>query len=302
MPIHRRSVRSRVLMAALALSGLVLACGGRDEERGAVAVAAAARYSKEKLDAALAGTDSTFVLHDLARDVYVKHDPARATERFSPCSTFKIPNTLIALETGAARGPDHAIAWDAKQHPKQPFWDEVLEPRGLDWARDHTLTSAFHQSVVWYYQELAKQIGDQRMARYVDELEYGNRDTSGGIDQFWLSSSLTISADEQVAFLGKLATRRFELQPSTYDAAHAVFETESGPGYRLLAKTGSGDGPGGKGLGWYVGIVERGDERYVFAFNMTAPFETVLDRRVPLARAALRALGVLPPLPEAPTE
>ncbi|MGI9140377.1 MAG: hypothetical protein ACR2GJ_04635 [Gemmatimonadaceae bacterium] len=34
----------------------------------------------------------------------VRHNPERAAQRSIPASTFKIPNTLIALETGVATG------------------------------------------------------------------------------------------------------------------------------------------------------------------------------------------------------
>jgi len=250
------------------------------------------RYSQEALAAALEGFDCAFVLHDLARDVYVRHDPRRAAKRFSPCSTFKIPNTLIALETGVLTGPDAVIPWDRKRDPRQPFWDEVLKPRGVDWARDHTLRSAFANSCVWYYQEVARRVGDQRMARYLDAFGYGNMDTSAGIDRFWLGASLEISADEQVAFLDKLARRELELTPATYEAAMQVFEAERTEAYTLYAKTGSSGGEPA-GLGWYVGIVARGEELYTFAFNMTADNDTVWKRRVPLARRALVALGVI---------
>ncbi|MGH8726962.1 MAG: penicillin-binding transpeptidase domain-containing protein [Burkholderiales bacterium] len=42
-------------------------------------------------------------------------------------------------------------------------------------------------SVVWYYQELARRIGRERLQAYVDRFEYGNQNISGRIDQFWLT-------------------------------------------------------------------------------------------------------------------
>jgi beta-lactamase class D len=253
---------------------------------------AAVRYSQEKLAQALDCRDCTFVMHDLARGVHVRHNAERAAKRFSPCSTFKIPNTLIALETGVLDGPEAEIPWDRKRDPEQPFWKDVLEPRGIHWARDHTLESAFENSCVWFYREVARRIGDQRMSRYLDVFDYGNMDTSSGIDLFWLSASLEISADEQVRFLDRLARRQLELEAATYDAAAVVFEVERTDTYALYAKTGSGHGEQ-SGLGWYVGYVTRGDDVYTFAFNMTADSETVWKKRVPLARAALLALGVI---------
>src|SRR5690606_40752552 len=40
------------------------------------------------------------------------YDPVRAAERFLPASTFKVYNSLVALETGAAPDVDSVFAWD----------------------------------------------------------------------------------------------------------------------------------------------------------------------------------------------
>lgn len=56
-----------------------------------------------------AGTVGTFILLDDKTGALVRHDPLRAATRFPPASTFKIPNSLIALETGVADGPDFAL-------------------------------------------------------------------------------------------------------------------------------------------------------------------------------------------------
>src|SRR5262245_49635082 len=80
----------------------------------------------------------------------------RARRRFAPCSTFKIPNSLIALETGEASDAAFPLAYDPKRDGEQ--WGAR--------ARDHDLRSALRYSVVWYYQELARRIGAARMQDY----------------------------------------------------------------------------------------------------------------------------------------
>ena len=45
------------------------------------------------------GIDGTFVLLDGQTGRYTRWNEARARPRFSPCSTFKIPNTAILLES-----------------------------------------------------------------------------------------------------------------------------------------------------------------------------------------------------------
>src|SRR5690606_19074699 len=136
----------------------------------------------------------TFVLLDLQTGERVVHDAERARTGFIPASTFKIPNTLIALETGVASGAEFFLAWDSVAAPREDWWPDA-------WARDNTLRTALPASVVWFYQELARRIGAERMHEYLERFGYGNRDISGGIDQFWLTGGLRISAEEQVDFL-----------------------------------------------------------------------------------------------------
>jgi beta-lactamase class D len=119
------------------------------------------------------GVDATFVLLDGQTGRTVRHNPERARTRFLPASTFKIPNSLIALETGVASGPDFALPWDSVRVPRQPWWPAA-------WARGHTLRTALPNSVVWYYQELARRIGAERMRGFLLRFEYGNGDLDRG--------------------------------------------------------------------------------------------------------------------------
>jgi len=256
----------------------------------AIALAESAGAATELGDV-FQGLDATFVLYDRTSGRLRRYDAERAAVRFSPCSTFKIPNSLIALESGVVDGADTSKAWNEKKHPCD------LERQGKErcdtLSRDHTLRSALKNSVVWYYQEIATEVGEPAMQRYVDVFDYGNRDLTGGVDRFWLSSSLLISADEQIAFLrrfydGKLGSAR---NTEVVKDILVVEETET---YRLSAKTGMGLTPQGRPLGWWVGYVERGDRVYFFALNVEADtWDVIRENRVPKARQALAALGLL---------
>jgi len=244
------------------------------------------------LSAHFAGLAGAFVLYDDAAGAYLRHDPRRCARRFSPCSTFKIANALIALDAGVASGPDFAIPWEPRRDPEQPFWKEL----GLDWARDHTLASAMRESAVWYFQEIARRIGPERMAAYLARFGYGNRDLSGGLDRFWLESTLAISADEQVGFLRRLHGRELGVSEAATAALEEIIVRERGDGWVLRGKTGSGGGDGRPGLGWLVGWVEaRGNDTY-FALNVSGDdLAQVRAVRLAAAKSILRARGVLPP-------
>ncbi len=139
------------------------------------------------------GTSGTFVGYKVDEYLIVASDKERSGEPQLPASTFKIPNSIIALETGVVGDPDKDIF----------KWDGVV--RSIEaWNKDHTLRSAIAASVVPVYQEIARRIGAERMKRHVDLLEYGNRDIGGGIDQFWLTGSLRIDPVQQIDFVDRL--------------------------------------------------------------------------------------------------
>jgi beta-lactamase class D len=230
-----------------------------------------------------------FVLCDLKSNRCLRHNPARAAERFTPFSTFKIPNSLIGLETGVIRDADFLIKWDAQKYPR--FGDTAPFTA---WWQDHTLRSAFKNSVVWYYRELATRVGEQRMQELLTKFHYGNADISGGIDRFWLNSSLKISADEQVEFLKALYKEELPVSKRTYTIFKDIFVLEQTPSYTLRGKTGGGPLAEGRALGWLVGYLETTDNVYFFATQIEGPnFLAIRDERINITKRILADLGYL---------
>src|SRR5712671_5145762 len=96
------------------------------------------------------------------------------------------------------------------------------------------MRSAFSNSVVWYYQELARRIGPKRMADFVQRLDYGNHTTSGGITNFWLESTLRISADEQVAFVRRLWADSLPVSKGVQQTTRELMELSRGNDGRIF--------------------------------------------------------------------
>src|SRR3982074_1121772 len=118
------------------------------------------------------GTEGTFVGYKVDDYLIIASDKIRSGEAKLPASTFKIPNSIIALETGVVADPHKDIF----------KWDGVT--RSIEaWNKDHTLRSAISVSAVPVYQEIARRIGQERMQKYLDLFEYGNRDLGGGTAQ-----------------------------------------------------------------------------------------------------------------------
>jgi beta-lactamase class D len=248
-----------------------------------LAVPAAAEDVTQDLGAHFQGFRSALVLRDVTAGRTVRHGVPLARARASPCSTFKIPSSLIGLETGVIADASFALEWDGVRRPRE------------EWNRDHDLRSAMKHSVVWYYQELARRVGPDRMRQWVSALHYGNEDISGGVDRFWLGSSLRISPDEQVDFLARLHAGQLAASARSIAIVKDILVQEPpGPGIVYRGKTGSCQDPGATDPhGWWVGSIEREGRQFLYAALVEGPGASGMVCR-PMAEKALAALGVLP--------
>lgn len=228
-----------------------------------------------------AGLDGAFVVLDPQADTLTGHDEARAHTRFIAASTFKIPNSLIGLASGAVASADEVLPYGGQP---QPF---------PQWEKDMSLREAIPISNVPIYQELARRIGLPRMQEYVTRLGYGNADIGTQVDQFWLQGPLKISAVEQTQFLYRLTQGALPVPPTVQDTVSEMVLLEQGKGWALYGKTGWAMGQDPE-VAWWVGWVTRGDAVYPFALNITVRNASDGEKRIPTGKAALRALGILP--------
>ena len=225
----------------------------------------------------------TFVMYDEDNDQYTVFNEPQSTKRLSPCSTFKIYNSLAGLETGVLDQEDvYTLAkWDGTQYTV-PAWNH-----------DQTLASATKDSVVWYFQKLASQIGTERMQTFLDKIEYGNRDISGGLTTFWLGSSLQISAQEQVDLLHKLYSGKLPISPENLSVVKKNITLSEASGIRFMGKTGSGLQDNKWILGSFVGCVEKEGHRYFFATNIQGPDGAIGGKAREITKLILKDLQVL---------
>lgn len=233
------------------------------------------------------GVDGAFVLVPVDGGDAFRIHPARCAERFIPASTFKILNSLVALETGAVEGIEEVLKWDGRTH------------RIRSWNQDQDMAHAFQRSCVWFYQELARRIGPVRMQQYLDACVYGNADISGGIDRFWLDGGLRISCDEQIALLRKLWNDALPFRADVQQTVKQLMVLDRGEGYVLSGKTGLGN-VDGTWYGWLVGFVVHEGTPYCYALNIASSSMEMQDfapLRPRLARELLAERGLLPGKP-----
>nr|WP_314901650.1 class D beta-lactamase [uncultured Deefgea sp.] len=229
-----------------------------------------------------ATASGTFVMLDVKAQRWIGHNAERAATRFSPASTFKIPNSLIGLATGAVSSVDEV------------FYHHDGQPKYLkSWEHDMGLRGALPISNVAAYQELARRIGLPAMQLQLDQLNYGNQRIAGGVDQFWLNGSLAISAVEQVQFLTRLAQGTLPSPAEMQAAVREIALLETGKNWKLYGKTGW-TGRKQPSIGWFVGWVEQDGKLYSFALNMDVPDASDLPKRIEIAKTSLRTQGLLP--------
>lgn len=215
--------------------------------------------SDEVVRAALGEHNGTIVLRDVASGRERVYGQALADQALPPCSTFKIWNTLIGLEEGVLQDADDAF-WK---------WDGVKRDIE-DWNRDLTLGESFRSSCVPAYQGLARRIGAETMRKWIERIDYGDKNLSAGLDVFWLPAAgrktLLITPRRQAALVADWAAGKLPFGEETNRKFRAIFVARDDVGGKLFGKTGSGMGPNGSySLGWFVGVVESAGSKTAFA-------------------------------------
>lgn len=245
-------------------------------ERSAVAEELQAIFADERVTGAI-------VVHDLRSGATLRSDPERAARRTTPASTFKIVHALIALETGVVASPFDTLRWDGRER-------EVSA-----WNRDHDLSSAFRASAVWYFEDVARRIGTERMETWLRRVGYGNGAVQGGSEPFWLGGPLRISPDEQIGFLRRLRTGELPFSSRSMQTVRELMVLDSGDGWAMHGKTGWSRGADAD-IVWLVGWVDRGEDTAIFAieFENEARARDVVALRERIYRRILTELGLVP--------
>lgn len=224
---------------------------------------------KRKIFSLLAGLGLPLLAHcaphclamaDAASGKWLVHEGV-CDKRLPPMSTFKVAIALMGYDAGVLQD-EHT--------PVLPFKEGYVDWRPV-WRQPHDPSSWMRESVVWYSQQITQRLGAERFASYTGRFRYGNADVGGdpgknnGLSNAWLESSLRISPDEQIAFLRRVVNRELQLKPQAYDMSAALLcRPDTVGGWQVFGKTGSGSDDGHR-LGWYVGWIQRGGQRIVFA-------------------------------------
>ena len=228
--------------------------------------------------------DGSFLIYDQNGNSFSGYNIERCNTAFCPASTFKIPNTLIAFETGVAT-PDKVFKWAG-------------ESRGFpSWEKDMTIAEAFKTSCMAVYQEIARSIGAERMKYYLRLFNYGDMDVSGSnIDSFWIEGGSVTTSFQQIYFLRQLYNLRLPVSEVSMKLTKEIMIMETTDIYKISWKTGWAGYPD-ENITWLVGYIEIPGNVYFFATNLVPKpdmdIKTFGEVRIKLTKEILRELEII---------
>ena len=216
------------------------------------------------------GLNGAAVVYDATNRQYTMYNADLAVDRSSPCSTFKIISSLIALENGITTPEDSTREWSG-----EVFWNE-------DWNKDIDFSEAFRTSCVWYYRQVIDDIGKDLMQKELNKLQYGNCDISDwegrlntnnnnrALTGFWIESSLMISPKEQVEVMERIFGDHSDYSEETRNELKQVMlvSEQDRADISIYGKTGMGKAEGVVVDAWFTGFAEGTEGRIYFCVHL----------------------------------
>jgi beta-lactamase class D len=138
------------------------------------------------------GVKSTIIVYNQQKNKLISNDTVAYKEMYSPNNTFYLYESLIGLESGNIKDSTDIYSWDFVRYPNE------------NWNQDQHLSMALKYQTEWYFKQVAKTIDTSKMQSWLNLIGYGNKDISGGIDQFWKNNSLKISIKQQFDLFKRL--------------------------------------------------------------------------------------------------
>lgn len=233
------------------------------------------------------GIPGSITIYDYRAKKWITSDIDDSYAGTLPASTFKIINTLIALETGVIKNENEIINWPGSTDTTKYGYRPKI-------YHDMSMREAFKASAGWAYVELAKKIGKEKYRIFLEDVNYGNKDVSIDDPDFWNFGNLAISPANQIQLLIGIHEETLPFSKRSFNILKEIMIEEENNRYTLRAKTGW-TREGGKDTGWWVGYVEREDNVFFFATRLIKEREQKNPRfancRKEITKTILKDLG-----------
>ncbi len=183
------------------------------------------------------------VVYDWQSHQFFDYNPDRCTQRFPPNATLCLPLSVMALHVLEGEVPADSVRQAFTQY-RTPFFLEVMQRIGL-----------------------------QKVRYYLRQFQYGNMRVDSLSASLW-NHGLTISADEQIAFLRNFRTGRLGVAPHHMSQIVDWMHRSEHQGKKLFAIS---HRPPPNQTGWFIGWVEHNEQAWFFATNYERLPEAVVD-------------------------
>ena len=240
-------------------------------------------FQKSFQDCNIAGS---ITIYDYKNKKWTFSDKQDAKRETLPASTFKIINSLIALETGAVKDEKEIFKWDGVKRSVEA------------WNADTDMENAFKNSTVWFYVEIAKRVGHEKYKGFLKKSKYGNGKIDNGADNgdFWNVGDFGVTPENQIKFLKAFYEEKLPFSRRSFEIVKRIMVNETTDNYTLYAKTGWTQF-GENDTGWWIGYVKRKDNTYFFATRIIKKRETENPRfgecRKEITRNILREMKII---------
>ena len=213
--------------------------------------------------------EGSILIFDANKNEFYSNDFDWAKKGFLPASTFKIANSINALENGIAQDTNTLFYWDG------------LPKNIKSWEQDMNFHEAYKRSCVPCYQHIARNTGVEKLKATLSKIEYpGMVFDSTSIDNFWLEGNSKISQFQQIDFLKRLFNKELLIKKNTYTVMKQIMLLDENPDFTLYGKTGWDQPNDSTNIGWFVGYAVTSNNTYFIATNIRPGEDFVLNNFV----------------------
>jgi beta-lactamase class D len=239
------------------------------------------------------GVQGSFGFFDNGQGHFTIYNLSRFRDSlYQPGASFDILQSLIAIQSGVVKD-DSAVIFPGGNRIQA---DSIHSADIAFKVPPLTLRQAFQAASdtgEFGFLELAGRIGRDSLKKWIDSLQYGNKELGKEATPFWADNSLKINSDEQLGLLKKLYFDQLPFYPRPQLIVRRMMSGESNSNYQLRYKLAQGTKEDGHAIGWVMGWVEENKHPYFFVVNLESadPQKDLGAAGLSIARGILQQLG-----------
>ena len=193
------------------------------------------------------GVTGACVVFNQSKNSYYYSDTIKMQTLQTPNNSFHLYAGLIGLESGVIKNYE--------------------TPNGDDTLTNDNLIKALKSHNPVFFSVNARRIKQEKLQNWLNLLNYGNRDISGGITVFWKNNSLKISTKQQFDLLKKLYYYNLPFSFENIRLVKSTFQLTKLVNKNVYTYKVSGL-QNGKQHAWYIGYVELLNNTYLFVQSL----------------------------------